>query len=197
MKKYTDDKPTKTITSIFMVPTLKIGRDILRENGFINAFIKDNMNHTKYEDCVFLLFHPDSPSKFRKFLNLEYDRTRTIIDDYDYPNGFVVAIYKLDKEFENDFTLVRQSKYSKTSSDFQAQFPKKVEVEIEGKKREEYSLQYRIFNKTKDLVDYWMNKTLFTFKEGQELWYDFVENQEILSESKLKDIFWNLAQFGK
>jgi len=187
------EKMTKTITSIFMVPTLKIGRDTLKDNGFINAYIKDKMNPEKHEDCIFLLFHPESPSKFRKFLNLEYDRTNAIIEDYDYPHGFVVVVYKLDPKFENDFLLIRQSKYSKTSPLFQTQFPKKVELEIKGEMRKEFSLQYRIFNKTQDLLDFWSKENLFTYETGQEIWHNFSVDREVLTEIVLQKIFWDMA----
>jgi hypothetical protein len=187
------DKMRKSITTIFMVPTLKIGIDTLKENGFINAFIKDKINPEKHEDCIFLVFHPESPSKFRKFLNLEYDRTNAIIYDYDCPNGFVVVVYKLDPKFENDFLLIRQSKYSKTSPLFKAQFPEKVEVEIEGEMRKEFSLQYRIFNKTQDLIDYWSKENFFIYKTGQEIWYNFSVDSEVLTEIVLQKIFWDLA----
>ena len=112
----------KTITSIFMVSPLQIPRNDLKDNEFINAYIKDEMNDMQYEDCIYLLFHPGFPGKFRKFLNREYDRTEAIVNDYDYPNGFVVVVYKLDSKFASDYELVKQSKYSKTSKDFKSQF---------------------------------------------------------------------------
>lgn len=182
------------ITSIFMVPTLQIPRNVILKNGFINAYIKDEMNAPKYEDCIFLLFHPDSPSKFRKFLNSEYERTKAILDDYDYKNGFVVVVYKLNSGFALDFELVKQSQYSKTSKDFQNQFSELVEVEINGVKKMEKSLQYQIFNKTSALKKWWEAHNCLSFVEGQEIWHRFVEANEILTETKLKDLIWNKFQ---
>ena len=184
----------KTITSIFMVKPLMIPKSDLKENGFINAYIKDEMNDIQYEDCVHLLFHPDFPARFRKFLNREYDRTKAIVTDYDYPNGFAVVVYKLDSKFALDYELVKQSKYSKTSKDFQNQFPETVELVMNGKSTMENSLQYRIFNRTPDLVEFWRNRNLFTFKEDEEIWHSFNEAKEILTEKKLKDMIWNKLQ---
>ncbi len=180
----------KTNTTIFMVPTLKIPKDKLKENGFINAYIKDEMNDTHYEGCVFLLFHPNYSSRFRKFLNLEYVRTKAIVDDYDCPNGFVVVVYKLDSRFDSDYELIKQSKYSKTSKEFQYLFPTTVEIIKDGKSIKEKSLQYRVFNQTYDLKKYWQEKYPL-YIEYQELWFPFDETKEILNEAILKDIFWN------
>ncbi len=184
----------KTISSIFIVPTLGINKESANSNGFINAFINDQNSIKKYEDCVFLLYRPKYFSRFRKFINDEYNRTRAIIDDYDYSNGFVVVVYRLNPKLGSDFQLIKQGKYSKTSIEFQDLFPKKVEIVKDNKKIEEVSLQYRIFKKTADLESYWKTKNFNTYMPGDEIWFDFKENAEILNESTLKNIIFNLFQ---
>ena len=72
----------KTITSIFIRPTLKFSRNELTENGYINSFIRDDIFQTKYEDCVYLLFRPKYINKFRNFVYTEYERTKLIIADW-------------------------------------------------------------------------------------------------------------------
>jgi len=62
-----------TITSIFMVATLKIPRDKLRENNFLNAYSRDDMREVQYKDAIYLLFKPDDLDKFRYFLDGEYE----------------------------------------------------------------------------------------------------------------------------
>lgn len=176
-----------TITSIFMVATLKIPGDKLRENNFLNAYSKDDMREVQYKDAIYLLFKPDDLDKFRYFLDGEYERTKQIIDDYDYPNGFVVVVYKLNMNFSDDFNLVRQGKYSKTSKLFQSQFPRTLTININGMDREEVSLQYRVFNKTKDLIRFWEEKFDVTLDKDQEIWYCFNEDDETLTEEKLKE----------
>ena len=69
----------KNITSIFMVPTLKVPKDALRGNGFINAYIKDDRREDQYKESIYLLFKPNDLDKFREFLDNEYERTKTII----------------------------------------------------------------------------------------------------------------------
>ena len=68
----------KNITSIFMVPTLNFPKDILKQNGFINGYIKDDRNEVQYEDSVYILFKPTDIDKFRKFLDDEYERNMRI-----------------------------------------------------------------------------------------------------------------------
>ena len=159
----------KTITSIFMVPTLKIPKEQLLKNNFINGYIKDLNRDVQYENAVYLLFKPENIDIFREFVDSEYERTQSLIDDYNYDNKHIVLVYQLDNNFKNDFELIKQGKYSKTSKEFQNLFPEKL------------TLQYRIFNKTEDLLKYWEEILDVQFKEEYELWYKFKEESETLN----------------
>jgi hypothetical protein len=176
----------KTITTIFMVPTLKIPKGELQNNGFINAYIKDGSREVQYENSIYLLFHPKHLYKFKEFLDNEYERTKSIIDDYDYKDGFVVVVYQLDPKFKNDFKLVKQGKYSKTSDEFQKQFSKVTRIKKDGLYRDEISLQYRVFNRTEDLIKFWEDKLGVEFDDDQEVWHAFIPENEILNIEKLK-----------
>lgn len=178
----------KTITSIFMVPTLKIPKGELSENGFINGYIKDDSREVQYEGCIYLLFQPKDLDKFREFLDNEYERTKSVIDDYDYDDGYVVVVYELDTKYERDFKLIRKSKYSKTSKEFQALFPKLIKIKHKGINKDEVSLQYRVFNKTEDLVKFWEEKLGVEFDDNQEVWHGFEEKEEILNIEKIKEL---------
>lgn len=177
----------RTITSIFMVPTLKIPKDDLLGNGFINGFSKDGQRDEQYKDAIYLLFKPKNLNKFRKFLDSEYDRTKSIIEDYDYQDGYVVVVYQLNPKFSADFNLIREGKYSKTSDDFQNLFPDTVTIEVVGIETEEISLQYRIFNKTKDLVEFWEDQFGIIFGKDMEVWHNFNEENETLNLEKVKE----------
>lgn len=148
-------KVNKTITTIFIVPTLSIGREKLDDNGFINGYVKDNQREVQYDNCIYLVFKPENLDKFKSFLDDEYERTKSILDDYDYPNGIVVVVYKLNARLDDDIALIKQGKYSQTSKRFQEIFPKVVKVKKNGLMKDEISLQYRIFNKTEDLLEFW------------------------------------------
>lgn len=177
----------KTITTIFMVPTLKIDRDVLKNNGFINGYIKDVRKDVQYENCIYLLFKPEDLDKFKDFLDSEYERTKSIIDDYDYEDGYVVLVYELNNKFERDFQYVKNGKYSMTSKEFQKLFPKTVNVNVGGRMKEEISLQYRVFNHTEDLVQFWENKLDVKMDDDQELWHAFIEENETLNLDKMKE----------
>lgn len=176
----------KTITSIFMVPTLKIPRGELQDNGFINGYIQDGNREMQYDGCIYLLFQPKNLDKFREFLDSEYERTKAIIDDYDYQDGYVVVVYQLDSKFKKDFMLIREGLYSRTSKDFQALFPKIIKIKKNGLQRDEISLQYRVFNRTEDLIKFWEDKLGVEFDDDQEVWHAFILEDEILNIEKLK-----------
>lgn len=176
----------KTITTIFIIPTLKINRDDLAKNGFLNGYMKDERRDVQYTDSVYLLFQPRDLDKFKLFLDSEYERTKFIVDDYNYEDGFVVLVYKLNMKFRKDFDLVMKGKYSQTSPSFQSMFPKIVKVKKNGIWKEEMSLQHRAFNKTDDLRKYWEEKLGVDFDESMEVWEGFIEENEILNLDKLK-----------
>jgi len=176
----------KTITSIFMVPTLKINRDKLKENGYLNGYMSDVRRDVQYQNAVYLLFKPDNLDKFREFLDDEYQRTKQLIDDYDYEDGFVVVVYTLDKKWKKDFALVREGLYSQTSKEFQDNFPKVIKIIKSGLHRDEISLQYRIFKKTEDLRTYWEDRLDMQFTENMEVWNGFDIDNEVLDLDTIK-----------
>ena len=176
-----------TITSIFIVPTLSIGKEKLLDNGFVNGYIKDVKRDIQYENAVYLLFKPENLDKFRNFLDGEYERTKSIIDDYDYEDGYVVVVYEINPRLKGDVELVKQGKYSQTSPAFQGSFPKVVQIKKNGLRRDEISLQYRVFNKTEDLVKFWEDKLGIELPSDVEVWHGFFEENEVLDLDKIKE----------
>jgi hypothetical protein len=170
-----------------MVPTLKIGKEKLVDNNFINAYSKDGRKDVQYENAVYLLFKPNSLDKFKEFLDGEYERTKDIIDDYDYEDGYVVVVYTLNDKFKRDFKIIKQGKYSTTSPEFQALFPKIVKIKKNGLHKDEISLQYRVFNKTEDLRVFWQEKFDVEFDDDMEVWGTFIEEDETLNLDKIKE----------
>lgn len=178
----------RTVTSIFMLPTLKIPKDDLFGNGWINAYsIDKHREDSNYKNCIYILFKPDNLDKFRKFLDNEYERTTDILEDYDYKGGYVVLVYRLNPEYRKDFDLIREGKYSKTSPAFQNIFPRVIKIMVNGLHRDELALQYRIFNKTKDLVEFQVDKFNVEFEEEYEVWDGFREEDETLDLDKIKE----------
>lgn len=177
----------KTITSIFMVPTLKIDRGQLRDNGFLNAYIADQRRDVQHKDAVYLLFKPEDLDKFRDFLETEYQRTKNVIDDYDYEGGYVVVVYKLDSKWKKDFLLVREGLYSKTSESFQNVFPRVIKADKKrGVIKDQVSLQFRVFTRSEELIKYWENKLDVVFTNDMEVWDGFHVENETLDLDKIK-----------
>ena len=177
----------KTVTSIFMVPTLRINREHLQENGFINAYGKDAHKDVQYTNSIYLLSRPKDLYKFKEFLDEEYARTQSIIDDYDYPDGYVVLVYQLNDKYKEDFEKVRRGEYSKTSKEFQSLFPEIVRINKDGYVREEVSLQVRIFKKDPYLKSYWEDKIDVELDEELEVWVIYDEEKETLNLDKFKE----------
>lgn len=177
----------KTITTIFIVPIFSIDKEKLKANGFVNGFIKDSRRDVQYKDSVYLLFKPEDLDKFRVFLDTEYERTKQIIDDYDYEEGYVVVVYQLSSRVLPDVELVKQGKYSQTSKKFQQIFPKLIKINKHGFQKDELSLQYRVFNKTEDLRQFWEDKLDVVFDDDMEVWHGFIEEKEILDLDKIKE----------
>lgn len=167
-----------------MVPTLKIPKKELLNNGFLNGYINDKNHENIYDNAVYVLFKPSNLDEFKSFLEDEYERTKDIIEDYDYNEGFVVVVYKLDPVFKKDFDIIKTGKYSQTSEKFQKLFPKTIEIVAKGVPSKEYSLQYRIFNKTADLFNFWEEKLGVNFDEKFEVWEGFDLNRETLDINK-------------
>jgi len=54
--------------------------------------------------------------------------------------------------------------------------------------RDEISLQYRVFNRTEDLVKFWEDKLGVEFDDDQEVWHGFELDKETLNIQKLKEL---------
>ena len=177
----------KTITSIFIVPIFGIDKASLTKHGYVNGYIRDERRDVQYKDCIYLLFKPTDLETFREFLDDEYERTKAIIDDYDYEDGYVIIVYKIDGKHSKDVACIKEGLYSRTSSEFQALFPKIVKIVKNGLHRDEISLQYRVFNKTEDLKQYWEEKLGVDFDDSMEVWSRFDIEKEILNLDKIKE----------
>lgn len=176
----------KTIATIFMVPTLKIKRESLIDNGFINGYLSDARRDVQHKNAVYLLFKPTNLDKFREFLDNEYERTSYILDDYDYEDGYVVVVYQLNPMWKEDFMLIREGLYSRTSDEFQKVFPKVIKITKNGLHKDEISLQYRIFKKTEDLKQYWEDRIDIVFTDDMEVWDGFDFTRETLNLDNVK-----------
>ena len=62
-----------------------------------------------------------------------------------------------------------------------------VKIKRNGYSKDEVSLQFRVFNKTEDLRQFWEDKFGVEFDEEMEVWGGFIENDETLNLDKIKE----------
>jgi hypothetical protein len=67
-------------------------------------------------------------------------------------------------------------------------FPKIIKITRNGLHKDEISLQYRIFNRAEDLVEFWENKLGVDFEDDYEVWEGWDEQKEILELNKIKEL---------
>ncbi len=180
----------KTISTLFLVPTVGVSRETLQDNGMINGYVSDKDRESTYPNSVYILFKPPNMDRFKEFVDYEYERKNSVlVEDYDPAEKFVVLVYTLNPKFEEDFKLIKQGKYSKTSQKFQALFPKVIKVNKRGEPpKEKTSLYYQIFNKSEELKDYWDERAAIEFKGDMEVWDTWSEDKETLNISRIKEL---------
>jgi len=176
----------KNITSLFIVPTLKITKDDIKGHNMINGYLIDIERDTQYEDSVYILFRPPDMLLFQGFVEKQYETNKLLIDDYDYDDGFVVLVYKLPSKFKKDYDLIKEGKYSETSKEYQNIFPKIIKIVKNGLHRDEISLQYRVFRKSPELKKYWEDLIDINFTDSMEVWPGFDLFTETLDLDKVK-----------
>jgi len=167
-----------TTTSLFLLPVFGIDNKVLSGNGFINGYIGD-INETQPEgNVLFCLFQPVDVDAFNLWLDKIEDIT---LYDYDYEDGYVVVVLKFPKEFDADYKLITEGKYSRTSKAFQGLFPKTIEFQVDGVLYSTEHITYRVFNKLpalkKEIEEYYE----VTLDKDTEYYLAFNPEKEILN----------------
>lgn len=171
----------RTCATVFLLPGIGLQRQDILQYGFIAAYI-DDINHSiKYKNSLYLLYKPTS--RFKEFLDSEYGRTKLLIEEYDYPNGYVVVVYRFPKEFIPDYELFLEGKYSKFSEDYKNVFPKTTWIENEyGLRTEKFTFQHLVFIKHPVIREHWYDKLGVQIpKDGEHWTKPDIENKERLN----------------
>lgn len=168
-----------TISSIFLLPTLKLDKEELKSNDFINAYSIDKNRDIQYENALYLLFKPTNIDKFKDFLDKEYSKAINIIDDYNY-DDYIVLVYALDEKWKEDVALIKKGQYSKVSDEFKEMFPKTITIVHGRSYKEEISLQWKIFSKDDMLRQYWEGRIDIEFAEDLEVWWGWENIKETM-----------------
>lgn len=161
----------RTDSTRFLLRGLGILPNAIDNYGFLNAFLDDIDHETHYENCVYLLFKPKELSLFEWFVEEEKSRTNLLVEEYDYPNGFVVLVYKFPAEYMENYRLFKEGKYSKFTEKYKKLFPmEKSGISSKNIPVKEPSFYYHIFKKSDTMKAYWENKLGVILDEDSEYW---------------------------
>lgn len=175
------DRERKNCTTIFLLPGIGHTRQKLLPFGFLSAYLDDVNHEVHYEEAVYLLFKPSDLSGFQKFLEQEYKEPTLIVEDYDYEGGYTVVVYKIDEKYLLEYQLFLQGKYSQFRPEYIARFPTELFIEnSEGFMELKHSLHYHIFNRTKEIKEYWEKKIGEKIPDDMELWSSPDMDKEVL-----------------
>lgn len=158
-------------TTIFLLPGIGLYRKDLLEYGFLSAYL-DDVNHSiHYDRSLYLLFLPEDRDVFQDWLRSQYRNNRLLVEDYDYPGGYVVLVYSFPKQYKNEFALFLEGKYSLFRTEYIKLFPEDVEVTDEkGDRVIRKSLHYHIYTRSTTIKKYWEDKIGESLPAEAELW---------------------------
>lgn len=122
---------TWNTSRLFLLRPLDLQRNVLKELGFIESYLKDADNTTSsVENPIFLLFKPEQFEKLESFIREQYDRKdEVLMEDYDYEGGYTVLLYSFPEKWKKDYKLFTYGKYSKLSKEFTELFAEKNKVQ--------------------------------------------------------------------
>lgn len=180
-----------TATSLFIVPTLGISREEINRHGFENAYVKDEIKNIDYNNAVYLLFRPPlhKMENFTDFLTKERARKARIIDEYDYPDGWIMLVYQYEDKWKEDVETILSGKFSKTSREFQNLTPKTVKYNPHGLKNgEDLTVQHQIYKKDPRLANFWNELYGLEFNYEEDEYWERYEEREIFNEITQKKL---------
>jgi hypothetical protein len=172
-----DDTLSWNVSNLFLIPLLNIGRERLRKHGFVESFLYNAEEETSYDNCIYLLFNTLDMDDFNMFINEEKDRT-TIIEEFAYPDYFMMVAYELPKRFKKDYQLLIQGKYSLLSKEFKKNIPMYVKVSEDSKIVEVETVQHMVLSKSPELKEHFEAEFDVVLDDDQELWKIFDKEKE-------------------
>lgn len=173
-----------TAVNLFIVPILGINRKELLMNGLENAYIKDEIRGIDYPNSIYLLFRPFN-SDFEDFVEKERKRGANILDEYDHADGWTVLVYGYDSKWQEDVDVLMTGKFSKVSEAYKKLIPRTKNMKDKHGSIEKSTIQHSIFNKEKEIKDYWKKEYGLEFAYENECW-EFYTEREILTQEMLE-----------
>lgn len=156
-----------------------------QEHNLIDCFLKIESEKDYEENCIFILFNPKNKESFKTFLNELKTKNENFVEEI-VIEDYNVLVFKIPKEFEEDYKKFLEGKYSKFSENAKSLFPKFVEIIKFNQKLgmhvkiEQISLPWMIINKDKSLKSYWKKRIGIELSEEDEVWEKPNLEKEIL-----------------
>lgn len=164
-------------TTLFLTRCIfSINFEALKKTGFVDSYTTDPAyDFNKDKKLIFMLFKNKklTVEDLTNIVGVLAVKPVSIIHSYELINDYCMLVVEFPKEYENDYEMFLEGRYSKLSEDFKENFPDTREVFNEKNQRvgEEYTIYYHIFNRTDWLKNYWLKRlNLAKLEPGVELW---------------------------
>lgn len=175
-----------TSSSLFALPMLNIAISRLGKY-FLNCFVKDSEYDTIIDRPMFLLFKYEYKDKeegtFCKKIHNELIAKKEFITYY-YVGDIndsksIMYLFNVDEEFDHDYRMFLDGKYSHFRPEFKEKFPKYY-VDTNTHKQEKTIVGQVLF-KSKELKKYWSEKLDVVLTDEDEVWSrPYIEEIETL-----------------
>lgn len=152
---------------------------IIKRYGFVEAFLYDENHVSASQRVVYCLFKPPNLQEFDEFIKMEMEDNADIIDEYDYPDGHVVLVYRFPEIYNKDYDLVVAGKYSRCSDTFKSLFPIR-------KGKTQLTVYALVFYKEPMMVSIVENDLGEKFDDTMEFWHIADPTRETLTYDKIK-----------
>lgn len=171
-------------SAYFILPVIGRTQSELRHAGFVNSFLRDKNRpivNKKGKIFVYALFQcSGSEYDYLQAVIEEYKRDKVFEEFYEYKEDYKVIVLVLPKEFEQDFDLFLEGKYSELSSSFTNRIPKTC-PSLQNPKIQVMTTTHRIINKEPSMKKFVEDEWGFCITEKDEYWYGIDLDKETLN----------------
>ncbi len=126
-RRYLRFNTSVTLTSAFLLPTIDIPYGVIKNYGFVNAYIGDRRKETMYPThCLFLLFNYKNLEDIEIVGDLIRE-SQFYVDEYDPSENHVVFVVRVPEHRRRIYDLFLEGQYSEFDTDYIEQnYPKKI-----------------------------------------------------------------------
>lgn len=173
-----------TNSTLFLLPALKLSAIKMRKAGFINAYIADGGREDVCKNPVYLLFNIKKTDHAREYQVLVNELDALIVDEYDYPEDYVVLVLPFPDDLADDYRLFLQGKYSNFSEKMKSIYEKKSAISNPYNK-EKWGFAHSIVYKKSWVKEFQEDKIGMELPTAAELWSSPCFEDETIDEEKL------------